>query len=237
MSTAVSAATARGPAGVHTREHGSLLAAAEKRLLVWIASRLPSWINSDHLTAVGTIAMVGAGAAFVATPRWPSALATIPLFLAINWFGDSLDGTVARVRNHQRPRYGFYLDHVVDLLNSTLLFGGMACSGLLEPALALGLLVAYLLLCAESFLATHAVGIFRLSFGGFGPTELRILLSAGALVAMTRPVVSPFGFGPVRLFDLGAAIAIAGMGVVFILSAYRNARELYLAEPLPRSER
>ena len=234
MSTALSAATGRGPAAVHVREHGSVLATAEKRLLVWIASRLPSWINSDHLTAIGTVAMIGAGLAFAVTPRWPSALGTIPVFLALNWFGDSLDGTVARVRNQQRPRYGFYLDHVVDLLNSTLLFGGMACSGLLQPTLALGLLVAYVLLCAESFLATHAVGTFRLSFAGLGPTELRIVLSVGALVAITRPVVSPFGLGAVRLFDLGAVIAIVGMGVVFVLSAYRNARELYLAEPLPR---
>jgi phosphatidylglycerophosphate synthase len=221
------------PTASHVREHGSVLAAGEKRLLVWLARWLPAWVNSDHLTALGAVSMVGAGASFAAAPPWPGALALVPLMLALNWFGDSLDGTVARVRGHQRPRYGYYLDHVVDLFNSTALFVGMAYSGLMHPALALGLLVAYVLLCAESFLATHVLGVFRISFSGFGPTELRILLSAGALFAMSRPSVRPFGLGPVALFDVGGAVALAGMGSAFVVSAFRNARTLYRAEPLP----
>ena len=92
-------------------------------------------------------------------------------------------------------------------------------------------------MCAESFLATHAVGIFRISFSGVGPTELRILLSIGALVAITRPVVSPFGLGPVALFDLGGAISVAGMAVAFVASTWRNAGVLYRAEPLPPHDR
>ena len=108
--------------------------------------------------------------------------------LAVNWFGDSLDGTVARVRGHQRPRYGYYVDHVVDLVNATALFAGMAFSGLMDPRLGLALLVGYVLLCAESFLATHAVGVFRISFSGMGPTELRILLSIGARGRISRPI-------------------------------------------------
>ena len=123
--------------------------------------------------------------------------------LAINWFGDSLDGTVARVRHQQRPRYGYYVDHVVDRRQRRPLFGGLAASGLMQPVLALVLLVAYVLLCAESFLATHAVGVFRLSFSGVRPTELRILLAVGALVAIGRPTVTPFGWGPFALFDMG----------------------------------
>jgi phosphatidylglycerophosphate synthase len=162
--------------------------------------------------------------------RW--ALALVPVFLAVNWFGDSLDGTLARVRKAQRPRYGFYVDHVVDVVNATILFAGLAVSGIASPWIACGLLVAYLLLCAESFLATHALGVFRISFSGFGPTELRILLSIGALVAIARPIVHLFGLGEFRLFDVGGLIGILGMFAVFVISAIRNTRALYLAEPL-----
>jgi phosphatidylglycerophosphate synthase len=225
------------PAARHVRQHDSVLAAAEKRLLVWLARRLPTLINSDHLTALGAVAMVGAGAAFALAPLWRGALGLVPLMLALNWFGDSLDGTVARVRGHQRPRYGYYLDHVVDLFNATVLFAGLACSGLMHPTLAIGLLVGYVLLCAESFLATHAVGVFRISFSGFGPTELRILLSVGALYVMARPLVAPLGLGPFRLFDIGGAVALAGMAIAFAISAVRNARTLYRAEPLPGGAR
>jgi archaetidylinositol phosphate synthase len=159
------------------------------------------------------------------------------VFLALNWFGDSLDGTVARVRNHQRPRYGFYIDHVVDVWNATMLFAGLAVSGLTSPWIASALLVVYLLLAAESFLATHALGVFRISFAGFGPTELRIVLSIGALAAMIKPIVNVFSLGAFRLFDVGGVVALAGMLVAFFVSAARNTAALYRAEPLHRGER
>jgi archaetidylinositol phosphate synthase len=218
--------------GTHHREHTSVLAAAEKRLLIWMAERMPRRVNSDHLTALGAVAMVATGAAFAAAARVPAALALVPLFLAINWFGDSLDGTLARVRNTQRPRYGFYLDHVVDIVNATFLFGGLALSGIVSPWIAAALLISYLLLSAESFLATHTLGVFRISFAGFGPTELRILLAIGALAAMVKPVVQPFGFGPLYLFDVGGLVAVAGMAAVFLATAVRNTVALYRAEPL-----
>jgi archaetidylinositol phosphate synthase len=217
----------------HVREHGSLLADVEKRTLVWLATRLPGWVTSDQLTALGAVAMIGVGIAFAVTPVSPLAPALVPLLLAVNWFGDSLDGTLARVRQRQRPRYGYYLDHVVDVVNATAMFAGLALSGLMSPWIAAGLLVAYLLLCAESFLATHALGVFRISFGGFGPTELRLVLSLGALVVLVKPMASPLGLGPWRLFDVGGAIAVAGMSIVFGLSALRNARALARLEPLP----
>jgi phosphatidylglycerophosphate synthase len=230
------AVAALPPTGQHVREHRSVLADVEKRTLIWLAHRLPRWVNSDHLTGLGAAAMVGVGASFAAA-RWsPGALALVPLFLAVNWFGDSLDGTVARVRHAQRPRYGFYVDHVVDIANATVMFAGLGLSGLTDLWIAAGLLVAYLLLCAESFLATHTLGVFRISFGGFGPTELRIVLSIGALAAMQRPVVDLFGVGHFRLFDVGGVVAIVGMLTVFVVSAARNTRALYRAEPLPGGE-
>jgi phosphatidylglycerophosphate synthase len=221
--------------GMHKRELQSVLSHVEKRTLLWLAVRLPLWCNSDHLTALGGVAMAGAGLAFAATRLDPRALLLVPLFLAINWFGDSLDGTVARVRNAQRPRYGFYVDHVVDVWNATMLFGGMAVSGLVSPWIAGGLLVAYLLLAAESFLATHALGVFRITFAGFGPTELRILLSIGALTALVKPIVHPFGMGAFYLFDVGGLIGTIGMLTAFTISAVRNGAALYRAEPLPRA--
>ncbi|MGH9373777.1 MAG: CDP-alcohol phosphatidyltransferase family protein [Vicinamibacterales bacterium] len=223
--------------GGHTREHRSLLAAAEKRILIWIARRLPRRIGPDHLTALGGLAMVGTAAAFAAASVAPWALLLVPPTLALNWFGDSLDGTVARVRDVERPRYGFYLDHVVDIANATILFAGLAVSSLASPWIAAGLLVAYLLLAAESFLATHSLGVFRISFAGFGPTELRILLSIGAVAAFVNPMVSPFGVGHFRLFDVGGLIAVVGMLAAFLLNAARNTVALYRAEPLRETVR
>jgi archaetidylinositol phosphate synthase len=218
---------------MHKRELESVLANVEKRTLVWLAERMPRWCNSDHLTALGALAMAGAGLAFAGARFDSRTLLLVPVFLAINWFGDSLDGTLARVRNAQRPRYGFYVDHVVDIWNATMLFGGLAVSGLTSPWIAGGLLVAYLLLAAESFLATHALGVFRIAFAGIGPTELRILLSIGALVAMVKPLVHPFGLGEFRLFDAGGAVGLGGMLAAFFISSWRNGAALYRAEPLP----
>ena len=216
----------------HVREHRSILAAAEKRLLIFIAERLPHAINSDHLTSLALAAMGLAGAAFAAT-RWDRrALWLVVVALALNWFGDSLDGTLARVRRVERPRYGFYVDHVLDIAGATLLFGGLACSPFMAPGIALVLLIAYLLVSGEVFLATAVRGVFKMSVGGIGPTELRIILAAGAfaLLREPQPHVS-IGALTVRLFDLGGALAAAGLLAVFVVSVLRNASALAVAEP------
>jgi phosphatidylglycerophosphate synthase len=218
----------------HTRINSSVTARLEKPLLIWIARRLPRVINSDHLSALGLGAMAAAGAAFAAFRLTPWAAVAVVVALALNWFGDSLDGTLARVRHQQRPRYGFYVDHIIDLAGTTMLLGGMAVSGLMDPLVAAAVLVAYLLVSAESYLATHAAGIFRMSFLGFGPTELRIVLIIGALRAMHSPWIDPFGAGTtVRLFDVGGVVAAIGLATAFIASSVRNARALYVAEPIP----
>ena len=217
----------------HSRENRSLLAGPEKRALIWLANRLPLAINSDHLSAIGLAAMFAAGVSFAAFRLTPWAAAGVVISLAVNWFGDSLDGTVARVRNQQRPRYGYYVDHVIDLAGTTFLVAGLAASGLMSPLLGAALLAAYLLVSAETYLATHALGVFRMSFLGLGPTELRILVAAGALKAAYDPFVSVGAVGPLALFDIGAAIASVGLAAVFVTSAVRNTRALYAAEPLP----
>ena len=215
----------------HVRIHTSALASAEKRLLVWIAQRLPRWINSDHLSALGLISMAGAGLSFWLSASDPSlGAALVVLCLFLNWFGDSLDGTVARVRDQQRPRYGYYVDHTIDLAGTAMLFAGLAASGFMSPIVATLVVAAFFLVSAEAYLATHARGVFRMSFLGVGPTELRVLLAAGAVAAIDSPWIRPFGIGEVRLFDLGGMIGAAGMVIAFVVSSTANVRALYLEE-------
>lgn len=207
------------------RAHTSLLAAAEKRCLIWIALRLPAGVNSDHLTALGFLGMFLVGASFAYT-RWNRAgLLLAILSLGINWFGDSLDGTLARVRHCQRPKYGFYVDHVVDCFGATLVLAGLALSGVMNPAVAAAVLVTYLLLSIEIYLATYTLGTFHMSFWKFGPTELRILLAIGNLRVFFNPTAHVFR-GEYLLFDVGGAISAAVLLTITIVSVIRHTREL-----------
>jgi archaetidylinositol phosphate synthase len=220
----------------HLREHRSVLAAAEKRALIWIAQRLPDRITSDPLSAVGLASMVLAGISLASMRMTPWAAwgaVSVVACLTANWFGDSLDGTVARVRSQQRPRYGYYVDHVIDLVGTTALMAGLSVSGLMNPLMAAAVTTVYLLVCAEAYLATHAAGVFKLSFLGFGPTELRILLAIGVLKAAATPEIRVPALGPMLLFDVGGAAAIAGLTVAFVTSVVRTTCALYAAEPLP----
>jgi phosphatidylglycerophosphate synthase len=213
------------------RVQESVLAGMEKRCLIWMAQRMPGAVNSDHLTALAGLSMLAAGICY-----WngsSGALLGAVGCLALNWFGDSLDGTLARVRHHGRPRYGFYVDHVLDALCILFIFAGLVLGSHMSPIVGGTFLLAYYLLTIEIALATHAVGTFRISFFKFGPTELRILLALGTLRLMQSDYVAIAG-ARYLLFDVGGAIAIAGLLVTFLVSAIGNTRRLYKAEPLPR---
>ena len=213
-----------------TRVHQALSASVEKRLLVWMAERTPSWIGPDHLTLLGLAAQGMAGVCY-ALSRWNRyALLGVIVCLAVNWLGDSLDGTLARVRNRQRPRYGFYVDHMVDSFGALALMGGLALSGYMHPLIAIGLLIGFLLLSIQSYLATYTLGEFHLSHWAFGPTELRILLAVGNLALLRWPVVLRAHY---RLFDIGGAIGLAGMLLMLVAFTARNTRRLYLEERIP----
>src|SRR3954471_23468814 len=188
------------------RVHSAMTAAAEKRLLVWMAERLPGFINSDHLTFAGALALFAAGASLWAGG---AALALVIPLLVVNWLGDSLDGTLARVRHRERPRYGYYVDHVLDAVGFAAIFGGLMLGGLLSVPIGLGFLTAYFLVVIEIALATNARGKFRLAAFGVGPTELRILLAAGTLQLMRSPTVTLLNRDWL-LFDVGGAVGIAG---------------------------
>jgi archaetidylinositol phosphate synthase len=214
------------------REMKSPLAPIERRFLVWMAGRLPSCINSDHLTILALIAMLATGVSYYAAQFNRIALLAAILGLAANWFGDSLDGTVARVRGHQRPRYGFYVDHIVDCFGVLFVLSGLALSGYMSPMVAMGVLIAYFMLSIEVYLATYCLTVFKLSFWGMGPTELRILLAVGTLALWSDPRPEILG-QQYRLFDVGGVVAIVSLVFTLVVSAVRNTRALYRAEPLP----
>ena len=214
-----------------TRRQESLLAPLERRALLWMACRIPERIGPDHLTALGLFALLAAGASYVLAARSPWMLGVASVFIVVNWFGDSLDGTLARVRDRQRPRYGFYVDHVIDAVGATAILAGIAASGLATPLVAAVLLIAFLLFSVETYLATYCVGTFRLSHYGFSPTEMRLLLIAGNVAAIWRPTVT-IGGRTMPFFDVGFAIAAIVMVALFVWSSVRNGLRLARLERL-----
>ena len=214
------------------RVNHSLTASVEKRALQWMAERAPHWLTSDQLTLLGLSAQVGAGICYAWSRFNRYALLLAILCIALNWLGDSMDGTLARVRRQQRPRYGFYVDHMVDIFGSVAMMCGLGYSGFLHWQTAIAMLVAFLLLSRESYLATYTLSCFQLSQGFFGPTEIRILLIAGNLALLRSPYSTLFG-NRVLLFDLGGTIAAAGMFAMAIFVTIRHTAQLYRQEPLP----
>jgi archaetidylinositol phosphate synthase len=213
------------------RVNRSLTASVEKKALTWMAERSPSWVTSDRLTALGLLAQIGAGV-FYALSRYSNlALLGVIACLVLNWFGDSMDGTLARVRNQQRPRYGFYVDHMVDIFGATALMGGLGFSGLVHWEVAVAMLVGFLLLSAESYLATYTLSCFQMSQGIFGPTEIRILLIIGNLALLHNRYAKLMGHRYL-LFDVGGTIAAVVMLGMAIAIAARHTAELYRQEPL-----
>ncbi len=228
-----SAATSIGQVFVPARRvNRALTAEIEKRALQWMAERAPKWLSSDQLTVVGLSAQVGAGLCYAWARYTRYALLLAIVCLALNWLGDSMDGTLARVRRQQRPRYGFYVDHMVDIFGSVALMCGLGYSGYLHWQTAIAMLVAFLLLSSESYLATYTLSCFQLSQGIFGPTEIRLLLAAGNLALLRNPYSTLFGH-KVLLFDLGGTIAAAGMLAMAIAVTLRHTAQLYRQEPLP----
>jgi archaetidylinositol phosphate synthase len=213
------------------RINASLTAAIEKRALVWMAERAPGWITSDGLTLLGFAAQIGAGACYALSRFDRRMLLAGIVCLALNWLGDSLDGTLARVRRQERPRYGFYVDHMVDVFGATAMMCGLGFSGLLHWPVAIAMLIAFLLLSAESYLATYTLGRFELSQGLFGPTEIRILLAAGNLAALRSQWSTILGHHWL-LFDIGGVVAAIGMFALALAVGVRHTVELYRQEPL-----
>jgi phosphatidylglycerophosphate synthase len=212
------------------RELG-LTGSLEKRVLLWLAARLPARVHSDHLTALGLAAMVAAGAAYALSGRFPWLLLAVNALLVVNWFGDSLDGTLARFRNRCRPRYGFYVDHVVDMFGALFLLGGLALSPWMSAWAAGAVLVAYFMLAIHVYLATYTLGVFKIAFGGLGGTELRLVLAAVNVLVYFMPQVAVAG-ASVLLLDAVAVLVAAALTVMLVLAVARATRTLYELERL-----
>ncbi|HXW90845.1 MAG TPA: CDP-alcohol phosphatidyltransferase family protein [Terriglobales bacterium] len=214
-----------------TRIQQSLVATLERNTLAYLAARTPSSISSDHLTVLGFVSQCSAGICY-GLARWhPRALLIGIPCLALNWLGDSLDGTLARVRCQERPRYGFYVDHISDTIAAFFLMGGLAVSGYVHPAVAFGMLVAFLMLSIEVYLAAYTLGDFQLSHGKLGPTEIRILLAVGNLALLHHPRIELMG-RRILLFDAGGAVAIGGMAAMLLAAAVKHTAQLYREERL-----
>jgi len=214
------------------REMTFLLAGIERRVLQRIAARVPRSLRSNHLTVLGTLGAVGAGTAYALTRYHPAWLWVASLMLGVNWLGDSLDGTLARVRGTQRPKYGYYLDHVVDAFSTAVIGLGIGLSPYVNLGLALGLVVVYLALSINVYLESSVFGVFKISYGRIGPTEVRLLLvilntmlAVAALLQITGPL-------PIRVVaNWTLAILLTGMVALFVGRFARNLYRLAKLEP------
>lgn len=214
------------------REQTSILAPLERAALRGLARRMPRWVNSDHLSLLGLVAMFMAGVCYAFSAQNSLMLHLVNLFIFLNWFGDSLDGTLARYRDRQRPRYGFYVDHIIDTFGALFFIFGLALSGFMSERVAAPLLIVFLMLAINSYLAAYALGVFKISQWKLGPTEMRLVLIIGNLYLLHSSHTHLFGHR-FLLFDVGGVVAIIAMGFMLVFSSIKNTHALYQLERLP----
>jgi phosphatidylglycerophosphate synthase len=214
------------------REQTSVLAPLERAALRGLVRRMPAWVNSDHLSLLGLVAMLLAGVFYAASGRNPMLLHLVNACIFLNWFGDSLDGTLARYRDRQRPRYGFYVDHIIDTFGTMFLILGLAFSGYMSERVAAAALVVFLMLAINSYLAAYSLGVFKISQGIFGPTEIRLIIIIGNFALLNSAYGRIFGHR-FLLFDIGGVISVVVMAVILVFSSIKNTHALYELERLP----
>jgi len=214
------------------REQTSVLAPLERAILRGLARRMPSWINSDHLSVLGLAAMLMAGVCYAASRQNRLMLHLVNLCIVLNWFGDSLDATLARYRDRQRPRYGFYVDHIIDTFGAMFLIFGLAISGFMSERVAAAMLVVFFMLAINSYLTAYALGVFKISHWKMGPTELRLLLCIGNLYLIHSSHTHILG-RRLLLYDVGGVVSIIGMAAMLVFSSIKTTHKLYNLERLP----
>ena len=213
------------------REQTSVLAPLERVALRVLARSMPAFVNSDHLSLLGLVSMFLAGVGYALSRQNPLMLHLVNLFIFLNWFGDSLDGTLARYRDRQRPRYGFYVDHIIDTFGTLFLIFGLALSGYMTERVAAAMLIVFLMLAINSYLAAYSLGIFKISQWKMGPTEMRLLLMIGNVFLIYHPRVYHHRY---LLFDVGGVVAIIGMVLILVVLSIQNTHTLYELERLPK---
>lgn len=216
------------------RINQTVLSGAERRVLDWLCRRMPAGVTSDALTALG---VVGAGLCCLGYALSGSSRAWLwlaVLGMALNWLGDSLDGSLARFRNRQRPKYGFFLDHMTDTLAMGLVVMGIGLSPYVSLATALAALAAYYAMTILTMATCLATGVFRISFGGLGPTEIRLIIAGCTVAAIALPI--PFytvaGLS-LSVYDLIMAAVTVLLVVAGIVTTALTARDLAQIDPLP----
>jgi archaetidylinositol phosphate synthase len=222
------------------RVNDSVLGGLERPALAWMADRLPAWVMPNHLTVIGVLGAVLTAVGFILS-RWSLAWLWLAcLGLAVNWFGDSLDGTLARRRRIERPRYGFFVDHTTDLFSQAIIFLALGLSPCAHFAVACLGLIAFLMGFVYTLIGAHVRNTMRITYFGFGPTEIRALLLLGNLPILAFGVIylqAPFAslaqFGPISGHDVGISIlSVAGVAVIATM-AIREGRALAVEDPVP----
>lgn len=219
-------------AGKHQRTSEFLLAGFERKALPWLSSKLPQWVTPDHMTVLGLLASTGIAASYMLSNRDPRWLWAANLALVINWFGDSLDGSLARYRKIERPRYGYYLDHLSDAYSTLAVGIGLGLSPFMLLSVGLSISIIYLVMSINVYLETHAFGHFSIGYGTLGPTEARVILMIlNTLALLWTPL--PFnllGVGA-TLFDAAGLLAVGGMLLLLLYRVTKNLRTLGRLEP------
>jgi archaetidylinositol phosphate synthase len=217
------------------REPRFLLAPFERRVLPWLARRLPAWVLPDHLTALGVVAALGIAAAYVLSNQDPAWLWAASGLLVVHWFGDSLDGTLARERKIERPKYGYYLDHLTDAVATAVIGIGLGLSPYMLLTTGLAIVVVYLVLSINVYLETFAFGVFRLGYSWFGPTEARLgLIGLNAVLALGAGLDFTLGGTGFTAFDVFGLGAVGVMAVMLAVRAVANLRALAALDPSAR---
>ena len=220
----------------------SILNELEKKVLIWLAERQPKWVTSDLLTYVGTFGAVVIAAGYILAAYNINFLWLSSLGFIINWYGDSLDGTLARVRKTQRPIYGYYLDHTIDGINEVMIFIGVGLSGLIHLEIALLALVMYLLMTVNVSINAHLKKEFRLTYAKMGPTEFRIIMILiNTLFALIRPLREfshNFTVGghefTLKALDYIGIVIVAGLALIYITTIRKDIKEYAEMDPMPK---
>ena len=215
------------------RQQTSVLAPLERWALRAFARRMPAWVTSDHLSILGFVAMFLAGVFYAASGQNPLFLHLVNVCIFLNWFGDSMDGTLARHRDRQRPRYGFYVDHIIDTFGTMFVIFGLALSGYMTERVAAAVLIVFLMLAINSYLAAYALGVFKISHWKMGPTEIRLVLMIGNIFLIRSPNTRIFG-REYLLYDVGGIVSIVAMGTMLVFFSIKNTHTLYELERLPK---
>lgn len=204
----------------------------ERPLLAWLCARLPGWITSDMLTGLGVVGAAISFAGYTLSARAPAFLCLACAGIALNWFGDSLDGSLARYRKAERPKYGFYLDHMTDTFAMALIAIGVGLSPYASLTSGMAVLLGYYVMVILAMVTSHATGVFQISFNGLGPTEIRLFIIACTLcaIALPMPVFDVLGLA-MTVYDV-IMLTLTGLLVILCLREMaRTLRALAIQEP------